>query len=67
MPYLFCILIILLVFIMLMRSGMIARQKKMLDQLKAGWGKPKKDDFNFDEIALYPLHNQQPYSHQLRA
>ncbi len=42
MPYLFFILIILLVFIVLMRNGMMARQKKMLDQLKAGWEKPKK-------------------------
>ncbi len=65
MPYLFFILIIVFVFVIVMQSGMTARRKKMLDQLKAGWGKLKTDDFNFDEIGLYTLQNHQPSFHQL--
>jgi DNA mismatch repair ATPase MutS len=65
--YLLVIVFIFIAFILLSRFTVVTRRRRMLAQLVAGWGKPKTDYFNFDEIGIYSKADPAIPFHELSA
>jgi DNA mismatch repair ATPase MutS len=65
MFYILFFLLLLTIAVMLATRSFKIKQKKILDELFAQWGSPKKEGFNFNNIAIYSKVVKENGYHQL--